>query len=95
MGIKGVHRMDYKRGTKSYVLNELHCMIQDMDNEDDFDKNHFDVDHAYGMIEIVRDTDEDSGWSLLGKVTATVAGGAVFMTGIVTLIIAFIKWAAS
>lgn len=56
--------MAYVQGTKSFVLNQLHVMLQEAQNNDG---NLYDgllaiglasIDEALGMIEEVRDNDE-------------------------------------
>jgi len=48
-------RNDYIPNTKSYVLNHIHCMLQELENNPEYD---FDFELAYSMIEEVRDQEE-------------------------------------
>lgn len=47
----------YTPGTKSYVLNELHCMLQELQSVEEVrTADYFDFDLAFELIESVRDS---------------------------------------
>jgi len=45
----------YTPGTKSHVLNELHCMLQELQQGPHIDPDDFSFDQAFELIESVRD----------------------------------------
>jgi len=53
----------YVAGTKSHALNEVHCMLQELQttNGDLHDDGDFDFDKAYTLIEGVRDLEQEGG----------------------------------